>query len=130
MAYNLKDAVKHIVHDYVFLVVAGTDIQKPLTNPLNHYAERTFLTHCRSLAKFFSAGGDERDMHAREFTQKPFERNFPIWDKWRTHIDQHLMHLSKGRVENTVPWTGEPNKCMLEEFKAVWSEFLGEVKDD
>jgi hypothetical protein len=130
MAYNPKDGIKHIVHDYVYLVVSGTDTQRPLKNPFNHYAERTFLTHCRAVAKFLSAENDARDMYARDFTKTPFERKLPIWDKWSMHIDQHLMHLSKSRVENTVPWTGEPNKCMLEEFKAVWAAFLGELKSE
>jgi hypothetical protein len=54
-------------HDYAFLMVAGHDTQNGLVNPHNHYAERTFLVHCRAFAKFFSNEMDNRDMYARDF---------------------------------------------------------------
>jgi hypothetical protein len=130
MDYDPKDAVKHVVHDYVYLVTAGTDLQRSQTPPFNHYAERTFLVHCRALGDFFSDGNDRRDLHARDFTRTPFVRELPAWDHWRGHIDKHLMHLTKARITNTIPWTGEPNKSFLEEFRAVWREFLSELKEE
>ena len=114
ISYDLEKAVEHIVHDYVYLVVAGSDTRKPLAPPLNHYAERTFLAHCRALAHFFSGGKKSRDMYARDFTSGPFARKLPVWDRWSGHIDKHLMHLSQARTTNTVPWTGEPDGSFLE----------------
>jgi hypothetical protein len=129
-AYDPKDAVRHVVHDYVSLVAAGTDTQRGLAFPCNHYAERTFLVHCRAMAKFFSDGTDRRDVYARAFTSKPFMAQLPIWEKWADHIDKHIMHLTTGRITNKIPWTGEPNKCILEEFAAVWKAFRKELKGD
>jgi hypothetical protein len=40
------------------------------------------------------------------------------------------MHLTVGRIQNDVSWTGEWNKCILAEFRAVWGEFLGELTYD
>ena len=133
MDYDRKDAVKHVVHDYVYLVAAGTDVQRPQKHPFNHYAERTFLIHCRAFGEFFSDrrnDRDNRDLRAQDFTRTPFARSVPIWVQWRDHIDKHLMHLTKSRITNKIPWTGEPNKCILEEFRAVWNEFLSELKDE
>jgi len=131
MAYDPKDAVRHVVHDYVYLAAAGTDTQRPHPHPFNHYAERTFLVHCRALGEFFSDDTDNRDLRAKDFTRKPpFVRDIPAWVKWRDHVDKHLMHLTKGRITNKIPWTGEVNKTLLAEFRAVWSEFLGEVRDE
>jgi hypothetical protein len=85
MAYDPKDAVVHIVHDYVYLVASGTDTQRPLAHPFNHYAERTFHVHCRALAKFFSTGKDRRDMYAHHFTRTRFVRTPQVWDDWADH---------------------------------------------
>ena len=130
MAYSPKDAIKHIVHDYVYLVAAGTDVQRSRPHPFNHYAERTFLVHCRALGDFFSGKGDPRDLYARQFTVRPFVRTVQTWSNWNDHIDKHLMHLTKGRAAKKNPWTGEANKLILEEFRVVWREFLKELKDD
>ena len=130
MTYDPKDAVRHIVHDYVYLVAAGTDTQRPLPHPFNHYAERTFHVHCRAFGGFFSGEGDIRDLYARDFTRQPFLRALPLWDKWRNHVDKHLMHLTQGRITNKIPWTGEPNLRLLEEFRAVWDEFLVALRDE
>jgi len=129
MTYDLKDAVRHVVHDYVYLVAAGTDTQRPLQHAFNHYAERAFHVHCRAFGNFFSGKGEPRDLYARDFTRQPFVRALPLWDKWRDHVDKHPMHLTQGRIKNKIPWTGEPNLCILEEFRAVWDEFLVELKD-
>ncbi|SPF55147.1 hypothetical protein SBA4_6980005 [Candidatus Sulfopaludibacter sp. SbA4] len=130
MRYDPKEAVKHVVHDYVYLVVAGTDTQRPLDHPFNHYAERTFHTHCRAFGDFFSDKNDSRDLYARHFTRGQFIRTFTIWDEWRGHIDKHLMHLTTGRITNRVPWTGEPNQHILKEFRAAWDDFLADLQDD
>jgi hypothetical protein len=54
MNYDLDGAAKHIIHDYASLVAAGTDTQRTMPGRCNHYAERTFLGHCRAFAGFFS----------------------------------------------------------------------------
>lgn len=131
MAYDPKDAIRHIVHDYVYLVAAGTDTQRPIAHPFNHYAERTFHVHCRALAKFFSAGKDVRDMYASYFTRTPFVRTLPTWNDWSDHIDKHLMHLTVGRTKPSARlWTGEPNKSFLAEFTVAWRAFRTELKDE
>jgi hypothetical protein len=126
--YDPKDAIIHVVHDYMSLVMAGE--QRSLSFPLNHFAERTFLTHCRALADFFDPKKtDPRDLHANDFVENPpFSADLPTWDTWGDHIDKHLMHLTVGRIKNTIPWDGEPNKEFLREFKAAWSKFLGALK--
>jgi hypothetical protein len=122
--YDLHAAVKHVVHDYTYLVVAGTDTQNHLPHPFNHYAERTFLVHCRAMAKFFENGRDARDMYARDFLQTPITRNLATWDHWHDHVDKHLAHLTIGRLDkNVVPWMGTQNKDFLREFRAMWEEF-------
>jgi hypothetical protein len=130
--YDPKDAVAHIVHDYISLVMAGEDTQKPLNYPFNHYAERTFLTHCRALGYFFNPKNrDSRDLHANDFVKTPpFLADLRTWEDWADHIDKHLMHLTVGRITNTRSWTGAPDKDFLREFKAAWSTFLDALKDD
>ncbi len=129
--YDPKKAITHIVHDYVSLVMAGKDTQKVLKYPFNHYAERTFLTHCRALDDFFDPDKtDKQDLHANDFTKIKFSADLPTWKKWRRHINKHLMHLTVGRIKNKIPWTGEPNKEFLREFTAAWSKFLDALEDD
>ena len=129
--YDPKDAVKHVVHDYVSLVLAGRDTQKPHPYPINHYAERTFLTHCRALGDFFDPKmKGEDDLHANDFTKKKFSAEVPTWRDWRKHINKHLMHLTVGRIKNKRPWNGKPNKAILKEFAAAWAKFLDALKDD
>jgi hypothetical protein len=127
MDYDPKDAIKHIVHDYIYLVAAGTDTQRPQRHPFNHYAERTFLIHCRSIAKFFSG---TKDICARRFTRGQFTPSLPTWGKWKTHVNMHLMHLTRGRIMNKTPWTGEPNRLMLKEFRSAWRGFLNDLTDE
>ena len=123
MSYVREDAVKHIVHDYAYLVASGHATQGPLSFPFNHYAERTFLVHCRAFAKFFSSDSDSRDLYAREFALTMPAVTLAAWDTWHTHIDQHLMHLTKGRVKNKRPWTGADNRAILEAFERTWGDF-------
>jgi hypothetical protein len=127
--YDPKEAVKYIVHDYLYLVAAGTDTQRGTDFPFNHYAERTFLTHCRALGDFFDPkmkGGD--DLHANDFTKKKFSADLRTWNGWRKHMNKHLMHLTVGRIKNKRPWDGKPNKAILKEFTDAWSEFLDALK--
>jgi len=130
IGYDPKDAVRHVVHDYVYLVVAGTDTTRGNPHPFNHYAERTFHVHCRALALFFSNASDRRDLYARHLTKSASVRAIPTWDHWHDHIDKHLMHLTVGRTTNKIPWTGEPNKAIFKEFTHVWGEFMAELKDE
>ncbi len=125
--YNPKDAVTHIVHDYMYLVLAGRE--KHLDYPLNHYAERTFLTHCRALADFFDSDRDSKsDIHASDFTKTKLKADLSIWEKWRKHLNKHLMHLTVGRIKNKTPWDGTDNKKMLREFENAWDKFMDELK--
>jgi len=88
MNYDPKDAVKHVVHDYVYLVAAGTDTQRDRHgHPFNHYAERTFLVHCRAFGAFFCGKGKSDDVYATDFTRGQFVGYAPTWDKWRDHTD-------------------------------------------
>jgi len=128
MSYDLKEAARHIVHDYTYLVAAGSGTQQSLPHPFNHYAERTFLVYCRAFAGFFDRAGDSRDMHARDFVDEASDSTLEKWSKWHTHMDQHLMHLSKARIDNTTPWTGADNKAILEGFQATWREFYKRLK--
>jgi len=93
MNYDLNEAAKHIVHDYAYLLAAGHDTQKPLPHPLNHYAERTFLVHCRAFAKFFAEGNDTRDMYAKDFIDPSTISTAQNWRKWHDHVDKHLVLL-------------------------------------
>jgi hypothetical protein len=129
--YDPKDAIRHIVHDYVSLVMAGKDTQTAQPYPINHYAERTFLTHCRALDDFFDPDKTGKDdLHANDFTKGKFAADLPTWKDWRKHINKHLMHLTVGRIQNKRPWDGKPNKAILKEFEAAWSKFLDAIKDD
>jgi hypothetical protein len=128
MSYDLDAAVEHVVHDYSYLMVAGHDTQNSVPSPCNHYAERTFLVHCRVFAGFFSDGKDSRDMYARDFVDTMPQVAHPEWDRWHDHIDKHLMHLTKARVINKVPWTGAPNKIFLAEFRQIWKDFYAALK--
>ena len=80
--------------------------------PFNHYAERTFLTHCSALADFsIQERGIQEILHANDFVKtSPFSVDLPTWCTWHDHIDKHLMHLTIGRITNTTPWNGAPNK--------------------
>ena len=128
MIYDPKDAVKHIVHDYVYLVAAGTDTQRGNPHPFNHYAERTFLVHCRALAEFF---GRERDVDPDDFTVAPFRYTLRAWTHWEPHIQMHLMHLMAGRTKPSIkPWTGTANAELLKEFSNAWAAFIATLKDD
>lgn len=126
--YDLEAAAEHIVHDYASLLVAGQDTQGGLASPYNHYAERTFLVHCRSFGKFFSDESDPRDMYARHFVDVMPAISLPAWAQWRTHVDRHLMHLTIARTAKTARWTGEPNKAFLAQFKAAWEAFYAALK--
>jgi hypothetical protein len=128
MSYDLREAAKHVVHDYAWLVAAGTDTGRVMPGRTNHYAERTFLVHCRAFAGFFSSGTDHRDMYARHFVANPRSPQLRAWEKWHKHIDRQLMHLTKARVKNKRPWTGADNELILESFRKTWGEFHAEIK--
>ena len=127
MNYDLEKAAKHVVHDYVYLVAAGHDTQNPLPHPYNHYAERTFLVHCRAFAEFFKDGHDSRDMYAKDFVDTPTTQTLDAWNNWHDHMSKHLAHLTKARIDNTRAWTGEDNKKILDGFQATWRDFYSKL---
>lgn len=111
------------------LVLAGRDTQQGLKYPINHYAERTFLTHCRALYEFFDPKNkDKDDLHANDFTKSKFKVRFPTWAKWREHLNHHLLHLTVDRLNNTRPWDGRDNKKILKDFESAWDKFMDELK--
>jgi hypothetical protein len=127
--YDLENAIPHIVHDYVYLIVSGTDTLRPHPHPFNHYAERTFLVHYRTMAEFFAG---EQDVRSEHFTRAAFKPSLSTWEDWEPHIQSHLMHLTAGRMKKKGrrAWRGDTNKPMLEEFRVAWKDFLAEMKDD
>lgn len=129
MEYDLKDAIPHIVHDYAYLLASGTDTQRSHPHPFNHYAERTFLLHYRTMIEFFAG---KQDVRAEHFTRGAFNPSLDTWNGWEPHIQSHLMHLTAGRTKkrHRRTWDGTKNRPMLEEFQAAWAKFLAELKDD
>lgn len=126
-------AVRHVVHDYVCLVSAGTSIYGNPKPPINSHVQYSFLLHCRKFAHFFMDrkprdGMD--DMLAQHFIGKRIEFKLGQWQKWDTHMAKHLFHLSYDRLDDWPPWTGHTeNKEMLDEFRAAWRLFLANLPD-
>src|SRR5205823_4357576 len=113
----------------------GDHTSKPLAHPFNHFAERTFLVEGRKFANFFrnKRGPLGTDMLSKNFvtiklladgSKKRFKPKLDVWDDWHEHLNCHLLHLSEGRVDNTVPWDGSANAPILTELKGVWAKFL------
>lgn len=125
------DMIHHIVHDWAKLVeIHTTPVDKPA--PLNHAVERAFLVECRKFWNFFTNKRGpmtdplQKDAVSMDYvTAKRFKPSLKEWNKWHSHINVHLMHLSYNRVQNKVPWTGTANQPIFEEMLATWSEFLG-----
>ena len=67
-------------------------------------------------------------MYARDFIEGNYDPMLDAWATWHTHLDQHLMHLSKARIENRRPWTGADNKAILEGLQNTWREFYKRLK--
>jgi hypothetical protein len=67
-------------------------------------------------------------MTAADFTDNLPAPSLPAWNLWSDFIDKHLMHLSKQRIENKIPWTGAPNKLFLDEFQQAWACFYRHLK--
>ena len=63
-------------------------------------------------------------MISKEFVNRRFKPKLPEWKQWRDHMNRQLMHLSYGRVDNTVSWNGSANAPLLKEFTRVWADFL------
>jgi hypothetical protein len=120
-AFTPEDALRDIAHDYAYLVAAGQDTQKPLPHPFNHYAERTFLIHCRTFDEFFN--GRKHAMPITDFADGFAPPPITDWDTWGEYINMHLAHLTKGRVMRAIMWTGSANKQLLVDFQKSWAEF-------
>jgi hypothetical protein len=126
-------AVRHVVHDYVNLVSAGTLLYRPLRPPFNSHVQYSFIVQCRKFAHFFlnQASRGHDDILASHFVGKKIKFGFKEWSKWFDHMDKHIFHLSYGRVKNTRPWTGyAENREMLEQFRTAWRLFLSKLPDE
>jgi hypothetical protein len=129
-------SIHHIVHDYVNLISAGTEMQRPLRPPLNSHVQYSFILQYRKFADFFSneryRGSHKKgdvDIVAADFTGKKIRFSLPEWKKWDTHMNGHIFHLNYLRSRNTRPWTGYANPRMLGEFRAAWKLFLSKVPE-
>jgi hypothetical protein len=78
-------AVRHVVHDYVCLVSAGTSIYGNPRPPINSHVQYSFLVFCRKFGHFFmnQRGRGMNDMAALDFVGKlKFKTLLPTWFEW------------------------------------------------
>ena len=78
-------AVRHVVHDYVCLVSAGTSIYGNPRPPINSHVQYSFLVFCRKFGHFFmnQRGRGMNDMAALDFVGKlRFKPLLPTWFEW------------------------------------------------
>ncbi len=131
-----KRPAHHIVHDYVNLISAGTEMARSPRPPLNSHLLYSFIFHYRKFADFFSnrhqkvprkAKRRKRDvdMLARDFAGSKTQCKLPEWKKWEDHMNAHLFHLNYLRTRNSRPWTGYTEvPTMFEEFERAWKVFF------
>jgi hypothetical protein len=123
----------HIVHDYVNLISAGTEIGRLPNPPLNSHVQFSFILQYRKFADFFAnkrkridrkRKGDI-DLLARDFVSSKIHYDLREWRRWEHHMNIHMFHLSSLRTKNSRPWTGyTENPQMLKEFKVAWERFF------
>jgi hypothetical protein len=130
-------AIHHVVHDYVNLISAGTEIQRSPRPPLNSHVQYSFILQYRKFADFFSSRrrryrhkkGDI-DILAKDFVSGKMHYQLPEWKKWEDHMNAHIFHLNYLRTRNSRPWTGyEENPKMLDEFRAAWRLFFDNLPE-
>jgi hypothetical protein len=127
----------HVVHDYVNLISAGTEIQRRPKPPLNSHVQYSFILQYRKFADFFAnkrkrigrKKGDT-DLLARDFVSRKLRYDLREWRKWEDHMNTHIFHLNTFRTRNSRPWTGyKENLQMLTEFRAAWKLFFDGLPD-
>ena len=146
----------HVVHDYVNLVSAGTEInrQPPHPAPLNSHLLYSFVLQYRKFADFFSNkrrkrigpktcallnilsrgrrenNGTDMDLLAKDFVSSRIRYDLREWRKWEDHMNTHLFHLNTFRTRNTRPWEGHKEvRQMFEEFQAAWKLFFDRLPE-
>src|SRR5882762_10084954 len=123
---DMMVVIQHVVHDYALRVSAGTEIKTYHKPPINTHIQYSFLVGCRKFADFFlnNRGGHGDGIIAKDFLGTKFGFKFSVWKKWLKHMNTHLFHLSRARVESTTQWTGqEINQQLLDEFMSAWKKF-------
>src|SRR5271170_4740318 len=91
----------HVVHDYVNLISAGTEIQRSPKPPLNSHVQYSFILQYRKFADFFAnkrkkigrRKGD-KDLLARDFVNRKLRFDLREWRKWEDHMNTHIFHLN------------------------------------
>ena len=139
----------HVVHDYVNLVSAGTEISRGHRPPLNSHLLYSFVLQYRKFADFFSNKRRKRfspnkctlfsirssarrannatdmDLLAKDFVSSKIRYNLGEWRKWEHHMNTHLFHLNTFRTRNTRSWEGHKEVGqMLKEFRVAWKAFF------
>jgi hypothetical protein len=133
------EAIHHIVHDYVNLISAGTEIPKEPKPPLNSHVQYSFILQLRKFANFFSNerrrtkgrnGRLDIDILAKDYVGSKIRYKLTEWKRWEDHMNTHIFHLSYQRTKNTRSWTGyKENPLMLAEFRSAWRLFLSKTPE-
>jgi hypothetical protein len=127
----------HVVHDYVNLISAGTEVARSHRAPLNSHLVYSFVLQYRKFADFFAnkrkrigrKKGDV-DMLAKDFVSSKIRFDLWEWRKWNDHMNTHVFHLNKLRTNNSRTWTGHTEvPRMLKEFRAAWKSFFDALPD-
>jgi len=127
----------HVVHDYVNLISAGTEIERKPKPPFNSHVQYSFILQYRKFADFFAnrrkrigrKPGDT-DLLAKDFVSRKIRYDLREWRKWEDHMNIHLFHLNRFRTKNSRPWTGyTENGQMLKEFRIAWKLFYDALPD-
>jgi hypothetical protein len=138
----------HVVHDYVNLVSAGTEIARSHPPPLNSHMLYSFIVQYRKFADFFAnkrkrmgrkrcrllnllspargtTEATDIDVLAKDFVSGKIRYELREWRKWEHHMNTHLFHINTFRTRNTRPWEGHTEvRQMLKEFQAAWKRFF------
>ena len=121
----------HVVHDYVNLISAGTEIERKPKPPLNSHIQYSFILQYRKFANFFSnkrrraSKKGDIDMLAKDFVSPKIRYKLPEWKEWDAHMNAHIFHINYLRTRNSRPWIGySENVKMLEEFRREWKRFF------
>ncbi len=131
-----KRPAHHIVHDYVNLISAGTEIERKPKPPLNSHVQYSFILHYRKFADFFSnkrrrtSKKGDIDMLAKDFVSSKIRYQLPEWKTWDDHMNAHIFHINRLRTRNSRPWTGyKENSKMLREFRLAWKVFFDSLPE-
>jgi len=130
-----QSAIKHVVHDYTSLMWcywAIHQVDRFDDMARSHFAFSYFFPR-RAFSDFFSGGRKYADdVLALDFSDFPCDQYARSkWEKWRTHMNTHLFHISYLRSEGKVLF--DPATVVRElhaEFEENWSDFIRELRDE